>query len=199
MTIHNDLLSYNRIAVFFDGANALFSPSESHGIICGLICAGIEATGISYLDLILGTDNQDNLDDWQQSRHALLQLYEYSSEKLRDMAFDFSLLLPDDDNLLKERAQALSEWCSGFVTGLSLSGINIQQGGSEETRDALFHFSEIAKIDYKTIDMGEEDEKAYVEVMEYTRMAVLMIYAEFASNQGTGKKITVNSNNDHLH
>lgn len=187
--MQTDLPNYSEVATSFDEIDALFPPSEAHGIMCGLICAGIEGTGISYFDLILGIDKHDNSAGREFCREQLLALYQYSSNKLHEMAFDFALLLPEEDNILSLRAQALSDWCRGFTTGIELAKLD-KTIFSEESTDALFHISEIAKLDYATVQVNEDDEKAYIEVMEYVRMAVLMIYAELASDQGTGKKIT---------
>ena len=45
------------------------------------------------------------------------------------------------------------------------------------------HFEEIANIDYKNLDINNSDEMAYMQVVEYVRMAVLMAYAEFSGEK----------------
>jgi len=188
--------SYNKVHSALQQAHANISAAEAHGMLCGFICAGKEMDGKSWIDPILG-DQTISDEILAENRALLLKLYELSSIKLQQMEFDFSLLLPDDDEPLYVRAEALSHWCLGFVIALNRSGINIQAAISVEVQDALRHMLEISKLDYNIIDVTEEDERAYFEVMEYVRMAVLMVYTEIASEQGTSSPGSPDENRLH--
>lgn len=148
----------------------LLSPAEIHGQLCGYICAGEHMNGVAWLD-----------PQHLQSQPALfMQLYQVSFQKINDFAFDFELLLPDEDTDLQLRAQALGDWCAGFLIGIGMSGMDIEGEDAEETVDALMHIEAIADIDYENLSMDNTDERAFLEVIEYVRLAVLMLHANIA-------------------
>ena len=63
------------------------------------------------------------------------------------MGLDFELLLPDDNELIEERADALGAWCGSFLVGLGLSGeISKDRNLSEDVRRPE-DLSEIARIE----------------------------------------------------
>jgi len=164
-------------------SHTTLSAAEAHGMLCGFICAGHNGHGQPWLAHILEpTEDGDVVA--KEAAQGLFKLYQFSSEQLHEMAFDFQLLLPAEDDGIAERAEALGQWCQGFMAGLGLAGLSIKDGPSEFARDALLHFSEIAKIDYHDLVANEQDERAFEEVFEYVRMAVLTIFSEFS---GTSK------------
>jgi len=175
---------YAEVGYALQQASASTSAAEAHGILCGFICAGKEMDGKSWIEPILGSQTVSN-EVLDENRALLLKLYEISSIKLQMFELNFSLLLPDDSEALQIRAEALSHWCQGFIIALNRSGINLRTAVSDEVRDALKQMLEISKLDYDIIAVNEEDERAYFEVVEYVRMAVLMVYTEIASEQGT--------------
>ncbi|MBS0358054.1 MAG: YecA family protein [Proteobacteria bacterium] len=173
--------TYQEVTSALSGVSDV-SASYSHGLLCGFICAESRSPGGSWIESLLGiVDSKDK--KAENAKKILIELYHASFQQIHEMAFDFNLLLPDDDDSLSLRAEELGAWCEGFMVGLGLGGLTIQDGASKETRDALFHFSEISKIDYENLTISETDEKAYTEVVEYTRLAVLSVYYELAKQQ----------------
>jgi len=186
------LPTYQDIAVALQQMNASLEPSEAHGMLCALICVGDKINDASWTNKIFGQAKPTDK-GISECRALLLQLFKYSFHQLTTMAFDFRLLLPDDNEDLTVRSECLGLWCHGFITGLSAAEIGLEQAHSQEIKDALLHFTGIANINYDNIEITDEDEKCYMEVSEYVRMAVLMIYTEFAGAIGI---TTVSANND---
>ncbi len=184
-SVHTEILetlpSYTEVELALLRTKAAIDAGEVHGLLCGFICAGKDIDGRSWLDSVLGHLDMDDAGA-KECRALLIELYAVSDQKLKDMAFDFQLLLPDDEQPLSKRAAALGEWCQGFMAGLGLAGLEAGSVQSEDCQDALYHFSEISRLDYETLEIAEDDERSYVEVVEYVRMAVLMIYTELADN-----------------
>lgn len=174
---------YQKVNDVFSLSDSLPSPAEAHGLICGFICAGNKLDGKSWLVPMLGFLKKLDNDLLEAYKTILLELYEISSIKLQSFEFDFELLIPDDDEPLQVRATALSYWCQGFIVGLNRMGISEAEMITADAKEALNHIIEISKLDYEMIDVNEQDELAYAEVMEYVRMAVLMIYSEIAVEQ----------------
>ncbi|OGT36541.1 MAG: hypothetical protein A3F12_06995 [Gammaproteobacteria bacterium RIFCSPHIGHO2_12_FULL_38_14] len=145
--------------------------SQVHGIICGVLCGHAKHTS-AWEDLISGGKAS-------AKTHELLQnLYDKSAKQLSDFLFEFQLLLPIDKEELRARAEALSLWCQGFLTGLKLVRIEIVNREPSEMTEAINDLIEIAKMNYEEVVASEEDEEAYAELVEYIRMAVILIYQE---------------------
>ncbi len=178
-----------RCDIEFDGieqalkqVNALTGPSETHGIVCGVICAGQRMNGRTWLETVMGAMDIQN-SALKEQRGVLFSLYQQSSEQLQDFSFGFSVLLPDDETDLGMRAQALSDWCRGFLSGLGLAGINMDNGQLQECEEALQDFSEIAKLEHAGLSATNNDEESYMHIVEYVRMAVLLVYTVLTAKQ----------------
>lgn len=173
------LPEFGEVALQLQQAESLISPAEAHGLLSGCVCAGSRISGKSLLEPILG----QGAFQAASGREILMALYHISSQQLYEADFTFQLLLPIDDVPLLERARALKEWCQGFISGLGWAGVDSEQCQSEDVQNALLHICEIAKLDVHNIIADDEDEKAFLEVCEYVRLAVMSIYMEFANNQ----------------
>lgn len=173
-------LSYERVDAALQRIQSPYEASEAHGIICGYLCCSRSQKNndISF-NLILGEGGTQENDHHIQQAHELLRgLYQKSAQQLVSMNFEFQLLLPDDQEDLRLRAKSLGAWCQGFHTGQSMAKLRIEEVDDGELRDALFHISEIAKLDYESLDISAADERSYMEVMEYVRVAVLMVHTQ---------------------
>src|SRR5258708_6594495 len=112
-------------------------PSETHGMICGIICSNRrvdnwEKQVINHSDI----NTQDEL-------HTLLQdLYQKSEHYLDDFLFEFQLILPDDIEDLALRAEALTLWCQGFLMGLQFANITVSESTKAEISEPLDHLLE---------------------------------------------------------
>src|SRR3990167_11424940 len=109
---------------FFELSQALnqttlkLHPSQAHGLICGILC-GTSPGAAPWQDLITGEKST-------RLTHDLLQnLYDISTRVLESYLVEFQLILPEDSCELPARAEALTLWCQGFLTGLKLVDIPI--------------------------------------------------------------------------
>lgn len=179
------LPQYDVFSSAIAGLHLPISCAELHGVICGYLAAGGGRDGEAYLRALLANRHAD---DTREAALALFDLLTISQHQLSDFGFDFDLLLPEDDAPLFERAQAFSEWCEGFTQGLTISGLDCNALETEEAQDAVQHVTEFADLDYEGLQVDEEDERALMEVIEYTRMAVLSIHAEVQPQDDDAKK-----------
>jgi yecA family protein len=150
------------------------SAAEAHGLLAGLLCmdAGIDVE--SWLEQILGPDEPSPSG---RDRALLVRLFEETRRQLNDFDFSFELFLPDDDQPLSERADALGEWCQGFLLGLGYGSKGADWPG--ECAEILRDFVEISRLDPEV--SGEADEAAYAELAEYVRVGVQVIRSELQS------------------
>ncbi|ANH11552.1 TPA: UPF0149 family protein [Legionella pneumophila] len=183
MSLDNDSLHLPKYDDFVQSISVLaltMSGSELHGIMCGYLCAGADSQGEAYIRALLNNKKDE------QSRNALLSMFSVfsiSQQQMNNFDFEFEMLLPDDDESLITRAQAFSEWCEGFTQGLTIAGVGMEQFYEEESQDALQHLIEFAELDCESLEVGEEDERALMEVSEYTRMAVLRLHSDLVLHE----------------
>lgn len=185
MTLNNhiQLPSYDAFVDTIDVLNLPYSASELHGIMCGYLCAGAYSEGEAFIRALMGSHKDDAI---RNAALALFNIYAVSQQQISTMDFDFQLLLPDENETIHERAQAFSEWCDGFTHGLGLSGVSMDHFHEDDAHDAIQHLSEFAEMDYDALEVSDEDERALMEVSEYTRMAVLRLHGDLISDGQTG-------------
>lgn len=165
-------------------------PSQAHGLICGILCGHPNSSASAWEELITGGKEP-------AKTHEMLQnLYDLSKKQLDEFLFEFQLMLPAGSEDLPARAEALTLWCQGYLTGLKLVQIQIIDREPGEMTEAINDLIEIAKMNYEDVVASEEDEAAYVELVEYVRMAVILVFQDV--REESAKKRTASSTN-HLH
>jgi uncharacterized protein YgfB (UPF0149 family) len=114
---------------------------------------------------------------------------------MNDSNVDYQLFLPDDDESLEARVEALGVWCQGFVYGLAAGGVQEDSVIPDDSKELITDIIEISRAGYVADDEAEErvgvvndddeDEAAFMEVSEYVRMGVLLIYEELQPLQSS--------------
>lgn len=174
--------AFDDVVTALRDVRAVTSAPEIHGMLCGFICVEHHVDVESWLIPILGDENTHlSVED----QAVLRRLYDYSYHRLSGIDIDFKLLLPEDEESLSCRAEALSKWCQGFLSGLGLAGAKIDATRASDMTEILQRFSDIAQLNYNDIDVRDEDEMAFIQVAEYARMAVLTVYSELSSQYGS--------------
>lgn len=176
---------YSEIGSILNQTALKLHPSQAHGLICGLLC-GHSSTPVAWKELLTGET------DVNKPYPVLEDLYDISARQLEEFLFEFNLVLPADSASLPERAEALTLWSQGFLTGLKFVQVQILERKPSETTEAINDIIEIAKMNYEEVIASEEDEAAYVELVEYVRMAVILIYQALGENDLPKKQIGSN-------
>lgn len=170
MTIANS--PYQAFATLLTASGHNVSPAELHGVLLGRSCAGAgfdhEGWLIDAAELLEG-DIQDNV------RNALIGLQEMVKGELTGDDVTVVLLLPTDDAPLADRAAALGEWCQGFLSGFGLT--RRAYALSDEANEVLRDLAAIAQVQ-DALEESEDGESDYMEVMEYLRVAPLLLFSE---------------------
>ncbi|MBL1293718.1 MAG: UPF0149 family protein [Thiotrichales bacterium] len=117
----------------------------------------------------------------------LATLHRETRAQLNSLNYEFNPLLPDDNETIAQRTQALSLWCQGFLFGLSVSGLKTLDALSEASREIIEDFSAIAQLE-EQFEEGEDEESAYMELVEYLRVATFTI-ADENSKQSDGETL----------
>jgi len=147
--------------------------AECHGVAVGLLCRQAAAS----LDVFIGLLGMLELVNSPGTglKMSLEELLNSSREQLADEDMGLSLWLPDDVETLEDRTTALSQWCNGFLAGLGSGGDDSLNAMSDDGNEALKDLQQISSADVSDTAQSEEDENAFVEIVEYIRVVILMI------------------------
>jgi len=157
---------------------------EAQGLVCGLLCSRpassaksrwfselLDAAALVPEALAERAADLRRLDHWFAAELA----------GLNDAELDFELALPDDERPLGERVAGRGEFCAGFVYGV---GIGLSARGDpplpSDARELLDDFMAIDGTDARSVGVEDEsgEEEAFVELVEYVRMGVLLVNEE---------------------
>jgi uncharacterized protein len=178
------LLSYDEWTYKLDQGYVMASAAEVHGLIAGLLSAGVDPEPQQLMPVL-----HDFLNDGQalpvDVKQHVISLIENSAKQLAQNDFSFSMLLPSDDDSLPERLDAMVEWTQAFLVGFAVQQTDLSLV-SDDVREALDQLTEVTKIDIHTTDDGssEENEEAYYLVLEHIRIMVLACYTEVGQKFG---------------
>jgi len=173
--------------------DAALGATESHGALCGMLCAQGATEASQWMLHVLG-EHEDSSKALQETGKKLLQIHQMSVEQMNDSEIEFELMLPDDDEPLEMRVEALGTWCQGFVYGLAVGGIKEDTELPEDSKELIRDIVEISRAGYVVdeeaeIAVSEEadegDEVAFMEVSEYVRVGTLLIYEELQPLQSS--------------
>lgn len=174
--------------------DASLGAIESHGALCGMLCAQGATEASKWMLHVLGKHEESSV-ALQQAGKKLLQIHQMTVEQMNDHNIDFELMLPDDDESLEARVEALGVWCQGFVYGLAVGGIKEDTELPEDSKELIKDIVEISRAGYvvdeeaeiavSEEEADEEDEVAFMEVSEYVRMGILLIYEELQPLQSS--------------
>ncbi|MEN8261442.1 MAG: UPF0149 family protein [Pseudomonadota bacterium] len=162
-------MEYTKINDILSEAS-LVGASEAHGILTGMLCVDSSIRCNRWLSEVV----EDEMQGGAVGSQALFDLCEETRSLLEAENYEFDILLPDDEALLKDRATALADWCRGFLYGLGNALVDSELPG--ESGEILRDFAEISRLDPEAEDGG--DEEAYMELSEYVRVGVFLLRTE---------------------
>lgn len=167
---------YAVLETALETAGAECGAAESHGLLCGIICAAGKSDEAQWLEQVLGEENTLSAAA-QVARGLLVSLYSRSLLQLNDTDLGLALLLPDDAASLFERSTVLGEWCQGFLYGLAMGGVRADPEPTGHVAEIMRDMFDISQARPEQVS-SEEEESAYMEVAEYVRMCVLLCHEE---------------------
>ncbi|MCD9467409.1 YecA family protein [Photobacterium iliopiscarium] len=151
-------------------------PAELHGLLSGMICGGLAVDDESWAGPVCDYANEgEPMTDG--AKMIVRTLFSTTADELIGGGFEFSLLMPDDDESLSDRAEALTEWVNSFISGLGLMDLQKNQL-SEEITEALADLQEISQLGIDEDEDLEEQAALFEQVVEHVRMCVLSCHSE---------------------
>ena len=154
------------------------TPSEAHGILCGLICGGDAQALEAWLGQVAPTpDAGESM--VAEGRAALRECGLAIEREFQGLEPLIRLPSPSDSAPLGERALWLYDWIRGFLYALGLVGLS-ESDLSEQGREILRDLTAITQMDLDDLEENEDNEQALAEVVEFVRVAAMLIHHERA-------------------
>lgn len=167
-------LQIDKLREQLDSAEIGQHPVEVHGALVGIICGG--AGEQSWQQPM-----RELMNDGQALPSALTNLLQDMHQdivaRLADPDFGFTLLLPEEEETLATRLEALSLWTQSFLTGIAVVQPKLNQS-SADVRDVIRDLAEITQVDLDVSD-DDENEGAFEELLEFVRMSTILCFTEF--------------------
>ena len=174
-------MNYKELEALRKSASDTISIAEYHGNICSYLCCSID----SFDDLLPSEKSDDQRSvsiQVLEFRNALLDLIEETSNALNSSDLPFLLLLPNDNESLEKRTTTLSMWCQGFIDGLGLivseNSSDIGESSMSLLTEIIEDFSQISTLHIQSKENDEEEELAFIELLEYVRVSTELIFEE---------------------
>jgi uncharacterized protein YgfB (UPF0149 family) len=162
------MVEFDRVDEALD--EAAVQAAEAHGVLAGMLCAAGTAELGEWWSAIREDESQVEIPEPVQKLHA------ETVASLADLTGSFDLMLPADDTSMEERAEALHDWCQGFLYGYGLAGgrdpVKLLPDAAEVLRD----IHQFAQASFDLGEDTEEDEQAYSDLVEYLRVGVLLLH-----------------------
>ncbi len=160
--------------------------AECHGVSCGLLVRQPDCSTDAYLGLLAMLEIVP--DPGPAFRDVLGDLLEATRGQLTDDEMKLTLWLPDDEESLDDRTEALAQWCNGFLASIGAGDDQRLDTLSTEGAEALADIQEIALAEVgggpdDDDEQLEEEEGAFAEIVEYVRIAVLILREDLRGPQ----------------
>jgi uncharacterized protein YgfB (UPF0149 family) len=167
-----------------------WDAAQAHGLLTArLAVAGVPAGPDWLLQVLEGTQETDALR--LECQKILDSLYQGTYWQLTERLSEFYPLLPDDDADTWQRTQAMAHWCEAFLHGLVSSAHDQalkDRLAAEPLSDIIRDMLQITRAAIDEESDEEDNEAAYVEIVEYIRIAAQLAYEELADIRQTEKQ-----------
>jgi uncharacterized protein YgfB (UPF0149 family) len=157
-------------------SRAVTEPAEAHGTLAGALCA----TGAYRLEDWLA----DILPEGAATGDAaaqLRELYDETRAALTSTQMQFDLLMPDDEQPIELRTEALTLWCNGFVYGLGTSGAPDPELLPGDAGEIVRDLAQIMRAGVDEREGLEANEAALAELVEFVRVGVQVVFEEMGA------------------
>ena len=166
--------SFTHLENTLSEASAAMGAAECDGALYGSLISAGEASREHWLTEVLGSGGYQGA---ERCWRLLEGNWQAAAELIESESYNFSPLLPLDNEPLSHRTQALGEWCGGFLFGLGIGGVDELDDFSYEAQEVIEDLSEITRIE-ATSGRDESTEVAFAQLTEYVRVGVQILLDE---------------------
>ncbi|MCK5726118.1 MAG: UPF0149 family protein [Thiotrichaceae bacterium] len=170
-------MDYIEIEALLMRTDCQYTPAEVQGISCGMLAVDLNSPMILWIKHIFEDYDEQNVLH-QDKKHELKVFWNDSRTQMLDGNLSFALLLPDDEESLEDRVDAMQEWAEGFLMGIALAGVQDMDQLPTNSKELIDDFLSISKEKQLDMSNDEESEEAYLQIVEYLRMGTILIMDE---------------------
>lgn len=148
-----------------------FAPEDVQGVLCGLLCSHhrqVHERWLAYLEVEATDDIADQAE----------QIVNDTRQALLGQNAQLDLLMPEDNQPIDRRIEAIANWCQSFLAGWSLGGLQDPDELNASAREVYDDFMQLTHAAVDEEAQPEEAEEAYTELSEYIRAAAQLVYLE---------------------
>lgn len=193
-------IDYLELSEILESCGSSWNASQVHGLLCSrLAVAGGDGATRWFAQVLEETDPDHAL---RAACEAMLDsLCALTWKQLVERQSELTLLLPVDQDSTSLRAQAMGQWCEGYLHGL------VSEKHSEDLKtrlaadplvDIIKDMLQITRATATEDEDGEAEESALTELVEYLRVATQLTYEELADFRAPNGE-SVEDNSDTLH
>ncbi|WP_028109194.1 UPF0149 family protein [Ferrimonas futtsuensis] len=178
----NSPLLLNKLDAALNKAGLTMLPSEFHGLMTGLVCGGIrlDKRGWQESFLALANEGQPFGDELEK---VMKEVYRCIDKSLsEDPEVPFQPLLPDEDEALAVRLEALIEWIQSFFLGLARLQPTFNTVGGE-LGEMIGDLREITNVEFDVED-NQENEEGFRVLVEHVVDTCWKCLLEFGTLPG---------------
>lgn len=169
------IATYAEIQQLLSAEHSLTDAAEAHGTLTGSLCT---APGYRFEDWLLEILPEGRAQS--QNASALREVFSGTQSMLNGEMLEFQPLLPEDEQPIQDRTNALAQWCVGFLYGLGSSAIPDASGLPGEVGEVVRDFTEISRVEVDGADSVESNESAYAELVEFVRVGAQLVFDELS-------------------
>jgi len=160
-----------------DTGTSALHPAEAHGCLCGALCLRPDYSLADWLGEILPDADAAAA----AADGPFAPLFAETAGVLARPGMEFEPLLPGDDTELAGRVAALAAWCQGFLYGFGSAGTASQAALPESVGEVLADLAQVSHAGAVGSGSPEVEEDAYVELVEFVRAGVQIVYEELSA------------------
>lgn len=176
------MIPYQPFAEHLKTIGVLASPSELHAQATAFLCVNANTPFEQWLHTISEDYCIENSDD-ANLRHVMSAVFDYARDQLKKDDYSFQLLLPQEEYSLHQRIEILADWIATYLSALGTAGFQAR-GLSQDAQEFFNDLDKIARID-NDIEGLEGEELDFIEITEYVRSGVMMLYLEVNQRMAT--------------
>jgi hypothetical protein len=148
--------------------------AEAHGSLCGALCSMSPYKMQDWVNEIL----PDGAALSDEAAAMIEKVFTATATSFGEQGMEFEPLLPDDEQPLNGRANALALWCTGFLYGLGTGHISDLEALNGDVGEIVRDFTEISRATGDDAEADESNEQAYAELVEFIRVAAQVVFEE---------------------
>ncbi len=147
-----------------------------HGMLSGLVCAGIEESDIDDWLPTLISKRFLAQTDYENFSDRVLTAFHVVRDKLNHDGFDYEILLPDYECPLGHRVDSMGSWCRGYLVAL----LDYAETAVEDLSDDCVEFVEdveqMVNLEIDDDESADSLDESYVLLEEHLRVGVQLLY-----------------------